>query len=264
MRGSNGRGSSSGACNSTGGGKAPVEVGEYVVDMFEADRQPDIAFRNAGRELVFHRELRMRGRCRMNGKAACVADIGDMVKKLQPGDEPSSGIAAAGELKSDQSAVFAVEIFIGARARRAALNRGMNDPRHVPVLAEIGDDAIGVLDMPFDAQRQGLDALQREESIERREHRAEIAEQRGPRFQNISDRPKRFCRLGPYCSVIAWVGRIQSALPLRKALPIEIATIDDNPADRRAMSAKIFRGRVNDDRSTVLEWPGDQRRGCVV
>src|ERR1700691_3658049 len=218
MRGSNGRGSSSGACNSTGGGKAPVEVGEYVVDMFEADRQPDIAFRNAGRELVFHRELRMRGRCRMNGKAA----------------------------------------------RGADLNRGMNDPRHVPVLAEIGDDAIGVLDMPFDAQRQGLDALQREESIERREHRAEIAEQRGPRFQNISDRPKRFCRLGPYCSVIAWVGRIQSALPLRKALPIEIATIDDNPADRRAMSAKIFRGRVNDDRSTVLEWPGDQRRGCVV
>src|SRR6202034_1546949 len=47
-------------------------------------------------------------------------------------------------------------------------------------------------------------------------------------------------------------------------LPREIASVNDEAADRRAVSADVFRRGVYDDRRTVLERPGDQRSGGVV
>jgi len=43
-----------------------VQIGDEVVDVFDADRQADEIFRHARRDLFFGRELLMRGRCRMN------------------------------------------------------------------------------------------------------------------------------------------------------------------------------------------------------
>ncbi len=74
---------SGGASASPGRRQALVEIGENIVNMFYADRKPNIAFRNPGRELFFRAELRMRRRRRMNGEAAGIADIGDMVEELQ-------------------------------------------------------------------------------------------------------------------------------------------------------------------------------------
>ena len=47
-------------------------------------------------------------------------------------------------------------------------------------------------------------------------------------------------------------------------LPREIAAVDDEAADRCAVSADVFRGGIDDDRRAMLERPRDQRRGRVV
>src|ERR1700683_2820829 len=81
-----------------------IEIDENVVDMFNADREPDIAVRNAGLDLVFGRELRMGGRGRVNGEAARVADIGDVIEELQAVDEAPPRLASLGEFEPDEAA----------------------------------------------------------------------------------------------------------------------------------------------------------------
>ena len=72
----------------------------------------------------------MRRRRRMNGEAARVADIGDVIKKFETIDERRARLAAPGEFKADEAAIFAVQIFVGARPLAPALRR-MDDPRHL-------------------------------------------------------------------------------------------------------------------------------------
>ena len=106
--------------------KAALEIGEDVVDMLEADGQPHIAVGDAGRVLLLRRELRMRGGRRMDGQAARVADIGDVIEQLQRIDEAAAGFLAARQLEADEPAIAALEIFIGALAdaRRSAPTDG--------------------------------------------------------------------------------------------------------------------------------------------
>src|SRR3984957_5192117 len=95
-----------------------IEIGENVVDMFDADRETDIAVGNAGLDLILGRELRMGGRGGMNGEAARVADIGDVIEELQAVDETPPRFASFGEFETDKAAELAVQIFVGALARR--------------------------------------------------------------------------------------------------------------------------------------------------
>ncbi len=145
--------------------------------MFEADRQPDVAFGDAGGELVLRRELRMGGRRGMDGEAARVADIGDVIEELQRVDETPPRLAPAREFEADEPAEAAFEIFLRPLARDAGLQRGMNHLHHFRPLGEPGGDGLRVDAVALDAQRQRLDALQGEEGVERRNRRAEIAQQ---------------------------------------------------------------------------------------
>ena len=105
-----------------------LDVGDDVVDMLDAHRQAHIAIRNTGGELLLFGELRMRRRRRMDGEAPRVADIGDMVVKLQRVDELAPCVLAARQLEADQPAETALEVSVGAFAVDALLLRGMDDP----------------------------------------------------------------------------------------------------------------------------------------
>ena len=85
-----------------------VEIGDDVVDMLQAHRQPHIAGRHAGGVLVFLAQLRMRRRGRMNGERARIADIGDMVEHLERVDETFARFHAARQLEADKSAAAAL------------------------------------------------------------------------------------------------------------------------------------------------------------
>ena len=95
--------------------------------MFEADGEAHVAGRDAGRELLLGRQLLMRGRGRMNGERARVADVGDMIEKLERVDELAPRLDAALELEADQAAVAAFEIGVGAAAGLARLQAGEDD-----------------------------------------------------------------------------------------------------------------------------------------
>ena len=89
--------------------------------MLEADREPHIALAHPRLHLLLGRELRMRGARRMDGEAARIADIGDVVEQLERIDEAPPGLVPALELEPDQAAEAAVQIAFGARAGLALL-----------------------------------------------------------------------------------------------------------------------------------------------
>ena len=103
------------------------------------------------------------------------------------------------------------------------------------------------------AQGQGLQPLDEQEGVERAHGRAEIAQERDPRLDDVGDGSERLHRLGPDRAVIAGVGRVQHREAVGMLFPVEIAAIDDHAADGGAMAADIFRGRVDDDRGAMLE-----------
>ena len=82
-------------------GKRLIDVGNDVVWVLDADRKPDVSLRDAGLELLFWRQLRVRCGRRMDGERAGVADIGDVVEHLERVDEATPGLAAALELEAD-------------------------------------------------------------------------------------------------------------------------------------------------------------------
>ncbi len=59
------------------------QVRQDVVGMLDADRETNVARRHAGGELLIGGELLMRGRGRMDGERARIADVGDVIEQLQ-------------------------------------------------------------------------------------------------------------------------------------------------------------------------------------
>src|SRR5580704_9592612 len=95
--------------------------------MFEADGKAHVTGRDAGRELLVGGQLLMRSRGWMNGERACVANIGDMVEKLERVDELAPCLDTALELEPHQAAVTAFEIGVGAAAGLSRLQAGEDD-----------------------------------------------------------------------------------------------------------------------------------------
>ena len=58
-----------------------------------------------------------------------------------------------------------------------------------------------------------------------------IAKKRDASLDDVGDRAKRLHRFGPHRAVIARVRRVQRRLPLGMRGPVEIAAIDQKPAD---------------------------------
>ena len=81
-----------------------VEVRLDVLDVLDADRQPDVLRRHAGLRLLFRRQLRMRRRRRMNHERLGVADIGQVARKLDAVDELDRRVAPALDAEAEDGA----------------------------------------------------------------------------------------------------------------------------------------------------------------
>src|ERR1700730_5463388 len=86
--------------------------------------------------------------------------------------ESLAGLHAALDAKGEERRRVAVQIFLDQRVIRAVRETRIVDPIDARIVAQKLGNLARVLDMPFDAQGDGLDSLQRQESIERRKHRA--------------------------------------------------------------------------------------------
>ena len=125
----------------------------------------------------------------MDGERARIADIGDVIEELQRVDELAPRLLAALELEADEAALPALEIFLRALFcdARSDAKDGSRCVTSRP-LGEPARDGGRVGAMALDAQRQSLDALQGEEGVERRHRRAEVAQERHARLDDVGDR----------------------------------------------------------------------------
>src|SRR5882724_8912832 len=132
------------------------------------------------------------------------------------------------------------------------------------MLGETFGDGHRVGAMGAHAQRQGLEPLNEEESVERAHRRSEVAQQGDPHLEDVGDRSERLYRLRPDGTVIARIRLVQERKAVSMLFPVEIAAVDDDAADRGAVTADIFRRRVHDDGGTVLDRPAQHRGRGVV
>ena len=95
--------------------------------------------------------------------------------------------------------------------------------------------------------------LDEHEGVERRHRGADVAQQRHARLEDVGDRPERLDRLRPHRAVIARVRRVEHREAVGVLLPVEIAAVDDDAADRGAVAADVFGGRMHGDRRAVLD-----------
>ena len=106
-----------------------------------------------------------------------------------------SGFTPALELEADQPTITALEIGIGPPALLALPQTRMDDPRDLWCFLRNFDHGLGVAAVLADAQGQGLEPLEEQERVERDHGRAEIAQQRHPRLDDVGDGPQRLHRL---------------------------------------------------------------------
>ena len=123
--------------------------------MLDADREPDEPFADATRMLLLGRELRMGRRRRVDGQAAGVADIGNVVVHLQCIDETPAGRQAALQLEAHQPATATLQICLRpAILGGIGMHSGIDDPGNLAPLGEKLRHGLGVAAMLAHAQRQ--------------------------------------------------------------------------------------------------------------
>ena len=108
----------------------------------------------------------------MAGERFRIADIDQSRDQLERVIEALAGLHATLDAEGEQRRRIAAEIFLDQRVIGAVGEAGIIDPVDTRVVAQKFGDLARILDMPFDAQRDGLDSLQQQEGIERRKHRA--------------------------------------------------------------------------------------------
>ena len=123
---------------------------------------------------------------------------------------------------------------------------------------------LGIAAMLAHAQRQGLEALDELEGVERAHRGTEVAQQGDAGFEDVGDGPEGLGRFRPYGAVIAGVGLIEQREAFRMPSPIEVAAIDDEAADRGSVAPDVLGRGINDDGDAVLQRPAQHgRRGIV-
>ena len=123
---------------------------------------------------------------------------------------------------------------------------------------QIPGDSQGILRVSGHSQVQGLEALHEEEGVERRQGRAEVAQERDAGLDDVGDVPQGLERFDEVDPVIARV-RLGDQRELAVG-PVELAGIDDQAADGCAVTADELGGGVDDDIDAEVDRP--QQVGC--
>ena len=129
------------------------QVGDDVVDMLDPHRQPHIALGHTGIALLVGCQLRMRGRSRMNGQRARIADIGDVVEEPEGIDEGLSGGEPVLKLEPDEPAIAAPQLGMRAARGVAGLQARIIDAGNRRVARHEVGHRRGVLPMLPDPER---------------------------------------------------------------------------------------------------------------
>ncbi len=135
---------------------------------------------------------------------------------------------------------------------------GVAHPRYLGVRLQVLRDGQCIGVDAFHAQGQGLDALQDQERIERRQRSAGIPQRHHPRAADVGRWPQGF---GIDHAMVAGVGLVEPREALGLCGPVEAARIDDRAAQAGAVAAQVLGQRVHHDVGAVLERAQQEGRG---
>src|SRR5665811_2309327 len=108
--------------------------------------------------------------------------------------------------------------------------------------------------MALHPQRQGLDALEEEERVERTQARTDVAQTFHPCTNREGDVPERTVWSECLCKPQAVVaGRRFGERRESAVRPVEVARVDDDPTNRRAVTTDPFRRRSDDDVCAMVD-----------
>ena len=128
-------------------------------------------------------------------KTADVADIREMAEKLEALDEAASGFFAALDAESEDRAAASGKVARLACMPGAGGESGVTHPLDLVACFEPFGHGKGVGDVPLHPDTEGLEALEEEERVQRRDRRADIAQVLKACFQDVLGRTERFGQL---------------------------------------------------------------------
>src|SRR5690625_3759707 len=199
----------------------------------------------------------------MNRERFGIPKIRQMTEELHAFDEFLSGFHSAFDSESDESAVFAVAIFVGEIAIRTRLQSRIDDPGNLVVVFKVFSELHRIFTMTLHPQMKCFKTLQKKKRIRWREVRPHVSEIVQSHLENVSncgitERRIRLERIPEFQSVIARI-RI-GELGEFSARPVEITAIDNNAGNRVTVTADIFGRAVNNDIRSPLDRTMEDRR----
>ena len=157
------------------GRKSLVEIPLDVIQILNADGEPDHIGFDAGGRLLFGAQLLMGGRSRMDDQATGVADVGQVREELEAVDKLAAGIVTALDAKAEHGAGALGQVLLGQCVIGTGLEARVLHPFDEAVPFEEFGDGLCVGHVAIHARAESFDALNEEERVEGAEAWAEVA-----------------------------------------------------------------------------------------
>ena len=202
-------------------------------------------------------QLAVGGGGRVDDKALHVRYVGQQREDLQIVDESKGLLAATLDVKGKDRCAAVGEILLVQGVIRVIRQRGMVHLFHLRVVGKELHHLFGVLYMTLDTQAQRLGALQQQEGVEGGDGSAGITQQDSA---DVGDKSGRACGVRKGDTVVAGVGGSNVGVTAA-GLPVEVAAVHDDAAQRGAVAADELGGRVHHDVCAVLDGT-DEVRGA--
>ena len=194
-------------------------------------------------------QLAVGGGSRVDDQTLHVSDVGQQREHLQVINKLEGLFTAALDVEGEDGSTAVGEVLLVQGVVRVIRQRGVIDLFHLRMVGQELHDLLGVLHMALDAQAQGLGALQQQEGVERRNGGTGITQQDRT---DVGDKSCGACCIGKGNAVVAGVG-VSNVAELTACLPVELAAVHDDAAQRGAVAADELGSGVDDDVSAMLD-----------
>src|SRR5262249_53963915 len=135
----------------TRGGERLVEIRDDVVDVLDADGEPDHFRPHAGFLLLLRRHLPVRGRSRVASERFGVAHIDQTLEQLERIVKRLAGLEPADDAEGEQRTGAAVRIFLRQRVIGIVGEAGIVHPSDARIRTQEFGDPARILHMTLDA-----------------------------------------------------------------------------------------------------------------
>src|ERR1700722_9868980 len=161
-----------------------TQIFENVVDVFDADAQPNHFRSDSHLSLLFWRQLPVRSRCRMTGERLGIAHVDHALEQLEGVEGLSASLIAALHTESQQRTEVGAEIAVRHGIERIVGKPDIVHPCNHGMGAKKFRHLAGVFNMALHAESQCLNPLQKQKAVKRRQGSTRISLANGTAARN--------------------------------------------------------------------------------